>query len=178
MAKNKNFNIFTPFLIAAKDNANLVTIIIGGKRYPTKAYKPSSWYLVFEDDYIEVVEEKRKEILSIKKTAKFGIEKAELGVIRRTAFGVSYGMYLTNLRLELYLKYEKGSIVVICDALSIAKELFQWFEKNEIPVIDPLDIRDLVNKDLDKPLQEYLKEKLMNTSNEKYKRVYSNIKRI
>lgn len=176
MSKNKNVDMYSPFLAGVKNDAVLVTIIIEGERYPSKMFKQTPWYLVFEDDYIKFVEEKGKEVEVLKKTAKYGIEKVELGVIRRPSGGGLYGYLLLDLRVELFFKYDTESIVVVCDAFSFAEGLFQWLEKNEIPVVDPLDMRGLLNKELDKPLREYLLEILTDTSNEKYKYTYKNMR--
>lgn len=179
MAKNKNIDLYSPFFDAVKDNAVLVNIIIGGKSHPSKAFQLSPLFLVFEDDYIEFVEEKERAVESLKKTAKFGIEKVEIGAIRKPVSGGAIGLFGTlsiNLRLELFYTYDKESIVAVCDDISVFKEVFKWFEKNEIPIVDPLDIKSLVNKELEKPLHEYLLEILKQTTNEKYQTPYVNYK--
>lgn len=177
MAKNKNIDTFSPFFEAVQTSAVLVTIVIDEKEYPKKKFKLSPWYLVFDDDYIEVVEEKSEENESLKKTAKFGIEKVEIGAIQKPISGGAIGLLGTmsiNLRLEIFYTYDKESIVFVCDEVAVFRELFPWFEKNEIPVVDPLGMSSLLNKALDKPLYEYLREILKQTTNEKYQYPYVN----
>lgn len=176
MSKTKNIDFVSPYLEAIQESAVMVSIMIGGKRRPAKAYKESPWIINFTEGYIEVDEEGkgfRPKRENVKKISRYGIEKMELGVIQKP-MGPSMGRSATRrtlLRLEIDLKYG-ASEVWICDGLSLAPAIMNWLTSNEIPIIDPFNLATLFTEKEDPAA--YLKEnfKELAQGKEKYAEVY------
>lgn len=176
MSKTKNIDFVSPYFEAVQENAVMVSIIINDKRKPAKAYKESPWVIEFIDGYIKVEAEEngfRPKKENVKRIARYGIEKMELGVVQKSmgpALSRS-AMRRTLLRLEVDLKYGETE-VWICDSLSLVPDIFEWLWDNEVTIIDPFDLKKMFEEKAD-PIA-YLKDsfKELAQGKDKYEEVY------
>lgn len=174
MSKEKNINLNAPFFAATKNNATFVSIIIDNQRYPAINYRRTPWILDLSEDYLQIKKESGKNsptYETIMKKARYGIERVELGVVRKMTSVLSMP---TLLRIEIYFQYNADSFVLLCDMLSAAPKVIAWAHDQQIEIIDPFQLDKLFQTKKD-PVN-YIKEnihRLIDQVNiEKYTNLY------